>query len=260
MFELNDLNDRFRKIDLSEFPDFYLLKKPLEKGLWVLWVAKDKLNIKKLTAEQIVSVIIEVMEIRIDKVSIINSFKRAKDKVYSCKDNEKIYFEIMRPGKDYVKSLMPTKYTNVFYFEPGKPYSNKRLLSNEIFSKLTGEIKIVDPYCDIQTLDLLKDIKSDKIRILTVLGNLKDKRTRFLRHLNDFKKQFNNLELMDYSSGDMHDRYIIYQDGLVIIGQSLKDLGKKESFVVFLRKEPYRTIYEALNNNFEIKWNASITP
>ena len=55
-----ELLKRLREADASDFPDFYVYERPLERGLWILWVAKDKLGIKRLMAEQIASAIREV--------------------------------------------------------------------------------------------------------------------------------------------------------------------------------------------------------
>ena len=56
-----EIVSKFRAVDVSTYPDFYNLKTPLERGLWVLWVAKDELSINRMSPDQIASVIIEVM-------------------------------------------------------------------------------------------------------------------------------------------------------------------------------------------------------
>ena len=47
MDNVEDIIAEFKKVDISDLPDFYNYRKPLEMGLWVLWGAKDKLGIKK---------------------------------------------------------------------------------------------------------------------------------------------------------------------------------------------------------------------
>ena len=69
--------EKFRKVETDSFPKFSKYDKPLEMGLWILWVAKEKLNIRKLTADQIVDVIVGVMEVSIDLRAIVNAFNRA---------------------------------------------------------------------------------------------------------------------------------------------------------------------------------------
>ena len=99
-----EISKEFAGIDTSDFPDFYKYKNPLERGLWVLWVAKKESGIKKLTAEQIASVIRDVKEISIDAISITNAFNRAGDKIHAYREARATYFEIMKPGKNYLLS------------------------------------------------------------------------------------------------------------------------------------------------------------
>lgn len=251
-----NITEDFKKIDASVFPDFYNYKMPLERGLWVLWVAKEKLGIKKLSAEQIVSVIREVKEISIDAKSIIKAFNRAGDKIHPYPEDKDIYFfEIMKPGKDHLLSQVKQGFIELFYFEPDKRYTSKRILSKEILDVLKGELKIVDPYCNERTLDILKDVKDRQIKILTRVENLKEKeRHRFLRELRDFISENENVEFKTYPRTDIHDRYIISSDFLVILGHSIKDLGSKESFAVLLDRKTCKNIVEALIENFNRRW------
>lgn len=253
--EMHELIEKFSKVDTSTFPDFYSFEKPLEMGLWVLWVAKEKLNIKKMTAEQIACIIRDVKEISINAKSINNAFTRAKGKVHIYHENGEVYFEIMKPGKDHLLSLVKEGLIELYYFEPGKRYTTKKILSRNILEELKGDLKIVDPYCGERTLDILQNIRDRKIQFLTRLENLKQKdRARFLRALEDFRSEFPSIEFRDYPGTEIHDRYIISENSLVILGHSLKDLGKKESFAIVLNNETSRNIVQALIENFNRRW------
>jgi len=255
---LKSLKD-FSKIDTSDFPDFYNYKTPLERGLWVLWVIKEKLNIRKLTAEQIASIIINEMEVSINAKSIINSFNRAKEKIHVCHEGDEFYFEIMKAGKDFLVSQIKEGSIEILYFEPEKKFTSKRILSKNILDNLQGEIKIVDPYCGERTLDILKDIKSSiSVEFLTRTENLREKeRKRFLRELNDFKAEKKNIKFRNYPRADIHDRYIISPQFLIILGHSIKDLGSKESFAVVLNRSTSRNIFGDLIGNFNRRWSES---
>jgi len=256
--DIADLIRKISEVDTSDFPDFYNYKNPLEMGLWILWVAKEKLQIKKLTAEQIAHVIREVKEVSIEAKSITNSFNRARGKVHIYHDDGKVYFEIMKPGKEHLLSLVKKGLVEVFYFEPDHKYSTKRMLSKIILEELEGELKIVDPYCSERTLDILKDLQNKPIKFLTRTQNLHEKeKDRFLRELQDFKSEFQSIEFRDYPFTDIHDRYVISENSLIILGHSLKDLGSKESFAIVLNKETSRNVVEALIENFDRRWNQS---
>lgn len=258
MDELN-LIKRFREVDISNFPGFYNYKKPLEMGLWVLWVAKEKLGIKKLTAEQIASVIRDIMETSIDAKSINYSFTPAKGKIHIYHEEGETFFEIMRTGKDHLLSLIKQGSVEIFYFEPGQKFSTKRMLSRGILEGLQGKLRIVDPYCGVRTLDILRDVKDKTIEFLTRVENLNEKeRGRFLRELQDFKAEYPMMEFGNYPNTDIHDRYVISENFLVILGHSLKDLGSKESFAIVLNKESSKNVVEALIEAFNRRWKQTI--
>lgn len=251
---------QLKELDFSEFPDFHELNKTLDKGLWILWVCKEKLELKKLSASQISHIIKEVKELSIDKRKISNAFNRAGNKIHTYRDKETISYEIMKPGKDYLISLSNQKSLNLFYFKPEKRFTSKRLLVKNILNNLKGILKFTDPYIDIRTLDILKDLINSEIRVLSKLKNLREpQRSRFLRELKDFLKEKGNFQFKDYNKKDLHDRYIISQESIILIGHSIKDLGAKESFAVVLDKKTNSDIYNILNSNFDKRWSLSLS-
>jgi len=257
---MNDskLIEEFSKVNSIYFPDFNNYKKPLDQGLWVLEIAKKKLGEKKLTANQIASIIRDVKEISIDSKSITNSFNRAGDKIHTYRENENVYFEIMKPGRDYLISQMKEGSIEVFYFEPDKRYTSKRILSKNILNNLKGKLRIVDPYCNERTLDILSNIKNKVVSLLTRVENLRDtERRRFLRELQDFKSEHPAIEFRNYPHKDIHDRYIISSEFLIVLGHSIKDLGTKESFAIVLNKDTSKNIVEVLIENFNRRWKQS---
>jgi len=252
-----DIISRFKEVDLSDFPDFYSYATPLQRVLWVLWVAKEKMGVERLTAEQIASIIINAREISIHAKAITNALNRAGEKVHTYHEDNMTSFEIMKTGKDYLLSQSGGS-VELFYFEPCKRFTSKRTISTDILSNLKGDLKIVDPYCNERTLDILKEVKDKKIDFLTRLENLEEKdRTKFLRELEDFKSEYDNAEFRSYPNTEIHDRYIISSDSLVILGHSIKDLGSKESFAIIMRKDQNQNIVEALVENFNRRWKVS---
>ena len=253
------LIEQFESVDTSDFPDFHSYTKPFEMALWVLWVSKEKLGIKRLTAEQIASIIRETKEISIEARSITNSLNRAKDKIHTYTQDKEASFEIMRPGKDHLLSQLKGGAIQAFYFEPDRNYTSKRDLAKNILGDLQGELRIVDPYCGQRCLDILGDLKEHQIKFLTKVENLRNnQRSQFLRELHDFKIENSNIDFKNYPNNDLHDRYIISSDRLVIIGHSIKDLGSRESFAVVLSKDSSRNVVEALTAAFDRRWSQSI--
>jgi len=151
------LTKKFSRLNTAVFPDFYSYNTSLERGLWVLLVAKDKLKIRKLTAEEVAIIIRDVKEISIDARSITNAFNRAGNKVHI---HEKKFFEIMNPGRELLYSQISKGAVEILYFEAGKRYSSKRCMSQEFLEGLKGDLKIVDPYPGGRTLDILSKVKN----------------------------------------------------------------------------------------------------
>jgi hypothetical protein len=253
----SNIVEQFRELDVSDYPNFYNYKTPLERSLWILWVAKEKLGVRKLDVEQIASIALEALETSISSESITQAFRRAGDKVHVHYEKRTRLYEIMKSGKDFLLSQEKGS-MQLYYFEHDKPFTSKRVLSKNILENLRGELEIVDPYCNERTLDILKEIKNRKIKFLTRLDNLNEnKKTSFLREINEFKREYKNVEFRNYPYTDIHDRYIISSDFLVLLGHSIKDLGSKESFAVLLSKTMFKNITEALVENFNRRWRES---
>lgn len=248
----------FKKLDTSDLPDFYSFTEPLEMGLWVLWVAKAKLKMNRLTAHEIAQVIVDAKEVSISARSIINAFNKGRGKIHKYKKPEGTLYEIMKPGKQHLTSQTSLRGVKLHYFEPGKKHTSKRILRESILDELKGELKIVDPYCDSGTLDILSKSKSRKIECITRIENLRQTvKESFLRDLRDFKSEYPNVEFRSHSRSEIHDRYIISSDKLVILGYSLKDLGAKESFAIVFDKKTSEDIFDALAQNFSRRWKGA---
>ena len=116
---------------------------------------------------------------------------------------------------------------NLIFFE-GQHYEAYSLLI-DIFNTANKEIIIIDNYAGKELLDLLKDI--DK-KIIIVSKNIDD----FLKK--KYEKQFDNITFMYNNS--FHDRFIIIdRSKLYACGASLKDLGKKCSYIGVCDNEYY---------------------
>lgn len=131
----------------------------------------------------------------------------------------------------------------------------------KIVEILEGDLCIVDPYYGNGTFFVLEKFgKKRKIRFLTYkLGDEEQKnRTKFDINLRRFKKEFKNIELKAYGQFyELHDRYIISDNALVIVGYGIKDLADKESFIVFLPKNLVKDFLPTLKKTFEIRWKKS---
>lgn len=254
----DQLIDSFRKVNISNFPDFDSFSTPLERGLWILLVAKESKIAQELTAEQIALIARKVYEVSIEARAITNALNRAGSKVHVNRDRlGTVYYEIMKIGKELLFAKQVTSLT-LHYFEPNKKFSSKRLIATKLLDNLAGDLKIVDPYCGERTLDILHG-KNRNIQFLTHLDNLKQiDKARLIRGISDFKTENPLVEFRDYKNIDIHDRYIISKDALVLLGYSISSLGGKESFAVMLDKSSNQNVVEAMIENFNRRWKSSI--
>lgn len=137
--------------------------------------------------------------------------------------------------------------------------SNKSLLS--IIKMLDGDFCIVDPFYGNGTFYTLEKFgKERKIRFLSAkLGDEEQRNiTNFNINLKKFKGEFQNIKLKKYDKFyELHDRYIIADNALVVVGYGIKDFANKESFVIFLPKRLILNFLPTLKKVFDERWKKS---
>lgn len=139
------------------------------------------------------------------------------------------------------------------YVSGRKPYTDRRTIEN-ILKQATGEVRICETYLGSGTLDLLRSIPATcTVRVL--IGEIKT----LAREVNDFKQEHPSFELRHHTQRELHDRYIVDDRGLVILGHGLKDIGKKESFAIFLEKSLMPDVIRDILRAFDDRWK-SATP
>lgn len=126
--------------------------------------------------------------------------------------------------------------------------------------KHTSEsIKIVDKFYSRDSLDVIEEFASSRpIQFLTSQLTGNENQNKFKKELNRFKREYSNFEVRIYPKGyELHDRYIITNDFLILVGRGLQDLGGKESFVIALKDNVVKDIKKSTLLNFEERWNVS---
>jgi hypothetical protein len=204
-------------------------------------------NRNAFTPTEIANFLVDKAHIATTRQAVEQAFKAARGEVY--RDGAR--FRLMQVGRDELASY--DQATAVLIIEPGKPFSGKRIAVAEVLSALSGDVKVCDAYCGMRTLDVLSQIASGrKIRILT--QQLIDKPTGSLkRALVDLEKEGLDIEVRVYSASTLHDRYIIDASGAWLSGNSLDNLGNKESLIVALGLD----IRQTLDALFDSRWKVS---
>jgi hypothetical protein len=156
------------------------------------------------------------------------------------------------------KIVEPSSVENVLFFTGKDSWTDPNKNFPKVIELLKGDLCIVDPFYGNGTFYVLEKFgKNRKIRFLSCkLGNEEQSNsTKFEINLKRFRKEFKNIEIRKYDNYfELHDRYIIAENGLVIVGHGIKDLADKESFVVFLSKTLAANFLPVLKKVFEERW------
>ena len=115
-------------------------------------------------------------------------------------------------------------------------------------SALRGTIRLCDPYLDASTLEHL-DACSARASIRLLTKNVRD--TGDLRRLAAaFATQGRFLEIRVASVGSLHDRYVIDDAGMLILGTSLNGFGKKQCFIIRAGEDIRQMATAAFDSNW----------
>jgi hypothetical protein len=157
-------------------------------------------------------------------------------------------------GLKTVKMLLAGEFgTKTFLIKSGETFSGRRLVEEMIFSRLKDDVKVCDPWVDVNTIDLFRVVTNNaKIRLLT--SNVSSER-QVATETRNFMTQYPNvtIEIGIDKKKILHDRYLIFHEGAVSFGASLKHLGRKDTIVSWLPDD----VKEALSEVFETRWNVS---
>jgi hypothetical protein len=163
----------------------------------------------------------------------------------------------MARGKDYLRDKYTGGGMRVCVADGKKPWSDRHLTFAELANELKGRICVLDKFYGVGTLGILHHFKHAKsIDFLTAKTN--ESAAVFKKEVEIFKKEFPALEVRIYpNQHELHDRYILTQNAVLIVGHGIKDLGTKESFVLLLKGEIAADMRETLLEKFNERWNRS---
>ena len=254
---VKSLLDTFQSIDpnvkhaLADISNSRLL------ALAALEIAESQAGIDRLSAEHIVACL-EAAGVAAKKLSITRSLSGATGLVSSIREEGEVFYKIMTKGKREIESALSGGKLSVVRIEKGQPRT-ARLGLKDTFARLKGVVRICDPYYGVRTLDALDYIpKECVIKFLSVNAS---GGTRILSGaIKDFKKERPNAEFR-LASNDvgLHDRYVVSNSGLILLGHGLKDIGGKESFLIALDISLVPDLVKTAIQSFDRKWsNASI--
>ena len=131
----------------------------------------------------------------------------------------------------------------------------------KIYKSAKKSIYVIDNYIGLKTLELLRATK-DNVEIIVFSDNVKNKDMLTKNILNDFRKDYPNINLkLKVAGKKYHDRYIAIDYGteneaFYLCGASSKDAGNKISSITKIEessKDMYHTMFGGMLNNKNLK-------
>lgn len=211
-------------------PDVHTLADDRLRCMWVLDVAKVHLGIPWVSAPQTSTVLRDVYGINVPRQRAYSLMAADRDLVAQRTVKGKHEFQVMKAGSDAVAATQ-----SVIFVEPSAALSRLREVQ-DLFGSLSGDISVCDPYVDSRTIDMLAHFdRAKSIRLLSM--NIKDA-GGIVRDTKAFIAEHGKpLAVRRGPQGQLHDRYVIHDGGMLLIGTSLNTIGLKQSFVVALGED-----------------------
>lgn len=214
--------------------------------------------------------------------ALIRMFKQMKDFIVenqdfiSSKELVQIAIQTNQNTKDIavIKSQMATKedLKKVMdnFIDP-ETYKHFLLMNGDkieadvaytkIYKSAKKSIYVIDNYIGLKTLELLRAAR-DKIQIVVFSDNVKNKDMLTKNILDDFRKDYPNIDLkLKIAGKKYHDRYIAIDFGteneaFYLCGASSKDAGNKISSITKIEessKDMYHDMFSKMLNNKDLK-------
>lgn len=246
--------DKLQLVDLTGYPDVHKYTKVLEKALWALLIAKKVLKYSEYLSPNDISEILLAGDISCKPLSIMRALARAGTMVDKKDVKEKSTYKIMKKGEDHLFKTEDKGKLNILYLDGTKPWSDRKMVSDEFIKSLKGEILIVDKYFGSATLDILSEFSSNhKVKFL--IAKIVDHGSKFERDIKRFKTEHKHVEVRLYPKEyELHDRYLLTNTEICLLGHGLRDIGSKESFILILRHPAGKEINHTLRNKFYERW------
>ncbi|OIO55040.1 hypothetical protein AUJ46_01915 [Candidatus Peregrinibacteria bacterium CG1_02_54_53] len=224
--------------------------------LCLLAIAADKCGIEYLTLRQILDAA-EAASISVSDEGVRIALQRAKRKIQLKKIDGKRCYKVSMLGRREIQDLLSNGNLHILFIEGNKPRTDRKKLSG-LLSELSGTIRVCDPYYGVNSLDALEMFsKTSSVLVLTAQAD--STATRFSSQLKGFRQEYPNVQLRKYPrQQELHDRYILTDDQLLIIGHGLKDIGNKESFVIVIKKTLAPDLWAQVLSNFDTKWPLAV--
>ena len=149
-------------------------------------------------------------------------------------------YEIMRKGIDYLNET-------IIFIDPQNQSTTVQSIVN-IFQKMSGTVRIMDPYFDKTAVEKLEHWVHERIKSIEIITeHAKGLKKTDLSGLKSSK----TIEVR--TSKKIHDRYIFNDNHLFYFGTSLNSIGSKQSYIFDMSNQlPH------FQSQFNTNWSKSL--
>lgn len=182
-----------------------------------------------LTSGEISDILCEVEGLNIPRQRVAAILTSAdRQQVAKRKLQGKDHFRLMHAGEVELEARQPK--AGAHFIDPERGFSAIRTFEDTL-AGLGGALKVCDPHVENKTLDFLAACASaQSIDLLTVNVH---KESTFRRDLTAFRQEHPvALNVRISANPKLHDRYILHDGGMLLLGGSLNGFAKKQSFVI----------------------------
>jgi hypothetical protein len=233
---------QLESIDIHSLPDVMSI------AFWVMEYLNNG-SFEYFGASKIAQYVVEKLGISTSRQAVHAALTKAVSKKFCHRKNDG--FGLMKLGQDELLKQMQKE--KVILLEPGKPFA-AGIRVDAIFSSAKNVLKISDPYVDIKTLDVIYRCIGQGLTIKLLTAQVNNE-SNFKREIQKMILEGFNIEVRRVSTGVLHDRYFMDDTHFWLSGNSLNNLGKKESFIVMLGDDVQRS----MSQTFDSRWQSAIT-
>ena len=144
-------------------------------------------------------------------------------------------YNLLKAGKNAVKPVE----SDVVFIDPSKAVQNV-VAFHKLLESFAGAIQLCDPYIDPTSIEHL-DALPLKVQVRYLTFNVRED-ARLRRIVAAYRSSDRGIEIRRTAKATIHDRYLIDNKSMVILGTSLNGFGKKESFVIRVGQDVRRVM------------------
>lgn len=234
---------------LPDVPPPEKLSDDIDRVLWVLLAADQSERGTTLSAHEISVILRDGFRLDVPRQRIQALLDGNRDLALRRRIGGRLAYQILDRGASKLRNTRG----DVLFIEPDKALSRVRDVQ-EMFGASAGQVKICDPYLAPRSLDFLARMTScSSIRFLT---DKVHEEAVVVRDLKALRLQLDvPVEIRRVNERVLHDRYLLDDAGMLIIGSSLNGLGQRQSMIVRVGSD----LRSAAEAGFDTLWSGAQT-